>query len=576
MTQQETLNILKTGANVFLTGQPGSGKTYVVKEYIGYLRSRGIEPAITASTGIAATHLGGLTIHSWSGLGIKENLSRRDLDELASKPYLKKRIRNTNILIIDEISMLPPFVLSLVDSICRKIKENNLPFGGLQVVLVGDFFQLPPVSRPQFGALKESNDSQFFSYSADIWREAQFVTCYLSEQYRQDDQTFLSLLKAIRRNQFNREDLAILLSRHTANNAEPDNIVKLFSHNFDVDNVNEAKLKTLKGVEKNYLMTGSGSKKMIEALKRGCLSPELLKLKLGAEVMFTKNNPGEGFYNGTLGRVVGFASSGRPLIKLRNNRQIEVSPMEWMIEEGGEIKAMIRQLPLRLAWAITVHKSQGLSLDEAVIDLSRVFEFGQGYVALSRLRRLAGLYLLGYNEMAFFVHPEVLRQDGLFVDESLKWQKKYAEIALADWRLLWDRFVIESGGCVEDLAVEKNNLTNNGQFATIKKNKKIKNKKGTHQETAELWLRGWSLDKIAKKRELTRGTILSHLEKAKIEGLFENKEIINLLDDSLKGSLNEIKGVFQRLKTDKLTPVFEELGGEYSYDELRIARLLLD
>ncbi|MDO8518162.1 MAG: AAA family ATPase, partial [bacterium] len=151
MTQSEALTILKTGANVFLTGEPGAGKSHTVNEFTRGLRERGIEPAITASTGIAATHIGGMTIHSWSGIGIKRFLSQYDLDRIASTEHVVKRIRRTKILIIDEVSMLSPDTLGMVDAVCREVLQSSNAFGGLQVVLVGDFFQLPPIPTRESG-----------------------------------------------------------------------------------------------------------------------------------------------------------------------------------------------------------------------------------------------------------------------------------------------------------------------------------------------------------------------------------------------------------------------------------------
>lgn len=158
MTQQEALTILKTGANVFLTGEPGAGKSHTINAYVRYLRNRGIEPAITASTGIAATHVGGMTIHSWSGIGIKDHLSAYDLDKIATSEYVVKRVHKTRVLIIDEISMLLPDMLDMVDSVCCAIKQSNEPFGGLQVVFVGDFFQLPPIEKECHNGINQKNN----------------------------------------------------------------------------------------------------------------------------------------------------------------------------------------------------------------------------------------------------------------------------------------------------------------------------------------------------------------------------------------------------------------------------------
>ena len=186
MTQGDALTILKTGANVFLTGEPGSGKTHTVNDYIAWLRSLGIQPAVTAATGIAATHVGGMTLHSWSGIGISERLSRADIDRIASKEHVARRINKAKILIIEEVSMLSAATLEAVDAVCKEVRRRDEPFGGLQVVLVGDFFQLPPVAK--------GGREVAFAYESPVWRALNPIVCYLQEQYRQDDADFLAIL----------------------------------------------------------------------------------------------------------------------------------------------------------------------------------------------------------------------------------------------------------------------------------------------------------------------------------------------------------------------------------------------
>src|SRR3990170_3141692 len=435
MTQEQALLILKTGANVFLTGEPGSGKTHTINQYVAYLRERDIEPAITASTGIAATHIGGMTIHSWSGMGIKTKLDKYDLDKIASTEYIAKRVLRAKVLIIDEVSMLLSETLSMIDAVCREIKRSPDPFGGLQIILVGDFFQLPPIVKNE---IKENNAQSMlleesltrFAYDSPAWNRANPIVCYLTEQYRQDDDKFLSILSAIRTDTFGEDQLCHIETRKIKHSAAPESAPKLFSHNADVDRVNEEILAKLSGKPQAFPMSSRGSDSLVAALKKGCLSPETLYLKVGAAVMFTKNNPKEGFVNGTLGAVEEFDKhSGYPIVKTRSGRRIKVEPMDWAVEENGKIRAQITQLPLRLAWAITVHKSQGMSLDEAVMDLSNVFEFGQGYVALSRVRRLSGLYLLGWNGRAFQVHPEVSEKDAKFRAQSEQTAHTFSKVA---------------------------------------------------------------------------------------------------------------------------------------------------
>lgn len=451
MTQAQALSILKTGANVFLTGEPGSGKTYTINEYEAYLRARGIEPAITASTGIAATHISGMTIHSWSGVGIKTKLDKYDLNKIASSRHIAKRVRRAKVLIIDEVSMLPPETLSMIDAICREIKQSSEPFGGIQIVWVGDFFQLPPIVKTEvendWQIMFIEEPSARFAYDSPAWGRSNPVVCYLTEQHRQDDGEFLTLLSAIRHNAFGNDHLCRIETRKIEHHAAPNGVPKLYSHNADVDRVNDKILAQLSGQPQVFAMSSQGPDALASALKKGCLSPETLCLKVGAAVMFTKNNPKEGFVNGTLGTVEGFDKhNGYPVIKTRSGRRIEVEPMDWAMEENGAIRARITQLPLRLAWAITVHKSQGMSLDEAVVDLSDVFEFGQGYVALSRVRRLSGLHLLGWNKRAFQVHPEVAAKDAKFRVESEQAAHTFGMMAGDETTAMQERFVRACGG----------------------------------------------------------------------------------------------------------------------------------
>ena len=456
MTQDQALNILKTGANVFLTGEPGAGKTHTINNYVNYLRDREVDMAITASTGIAATHIGGLTIHSWSGIGIKTHLDKYELDKIATSEYITKRVLRTKVLIIDEISMLSTNTLDMVDMVCREIRQNDEAFGGIQIVLVGDFFQLPPIVKKDFGQVKQKsliarNESGgTFAYESGAWERARLITCYLSEQHRQDDSEFLSVLSAIRANKVSKKHLEHITARKIDYDDMTEEIMsatKLFSHNFDVDRVNIVELSKLEEESKVFRMTGDGNEKMVETLKKGCLSPENLELKIGAVVMCTKNNSKEKFANGTLGVVTAFEEfSGNPIIKTRSGRNIVIEPMDWSVEENGKIRAQITQVPLRLAWAMTVHKSQGMSMDAALIDLSQVFEFGQGYVALSRVRRLSGLYLLGINDHALKVHPEVLAEDLKFKNKSSEAEKVFGKLSAKELQKMHNNFVTASGG----------------------------------------------------------------------------------------------------------------------------------
>lgn len=458
MTQDEALAILKTGANCFLTGEPGSGKTHTVNRYVAWLRKVGVEPAITASTGIAATHIGGHTVHSWSGIGVKRELSDYELDRIAQTERVVRRVRNASIVIIDEVSMLSADTLTMVEAVCREIRGTTRPFGGLQVLLVGDFFQLPPVvSRGQPGTGKILDEPQSerapFAFFSPAWRSLNPLTCYLSEQHRQEDKMFLEILSAIRRGEVTGKHRELLLSRQSVGQGAQ--AAQLFSHNADVDHINNSELAKLDASARTFTMAGRGSAGMLAALKRGCLSPETLVLKAGARVMFTKNDiSGRSYVNGTLGVVTSFANgnSGYPVVKTHSGRTLLVEPADWRIDEQGRTLARISQLPLRLAWAMTVHKSQGMSLDAAHMDLSRAFEYGQGYVALSRVRTLKGLSLAGLNERALEVHPEIQKKDVELRAASDVARSSFAALPATELEQMQNNFIKACGGSLEPVA----------------------------------------------------------------------------------------------------------------------------
>jgi len=411
MTHNQALKILKLGHNVLLTGPAGSGKTFLLNQFIHHLKRSDASVGITASTGIAATHLGGTTIHSWAGFGIKDRASEMELRELLRRPPLRRRLRSADVLIIDEISMLHAGQLDMADRILRLAREANLPFGGIQVVLCGDFFQLPPVSG---GGASEATGA----YGSKVWPELNLQVCYLEEQHRQDDPELLKILEGIRCNCVSDRSLEILKKRMEAELNAGFEPVKLYTHNFAVDDYNQKRLDEIDKKSHFYEMKAHGKKNLSDALKRGCLAPELLELKKGASVMFVKNNFEAGYVNGTVGEVIDFDEENFPIVETTAGDHLVVTPVTWVIEDQNVIQAQISQLPLRLAWAVTVHKSQGMSLDAAEIDLSRSFVPGMGYVALSRVRALSGLKLLGLNAMALQVDPRIVELDRELKDLS--------------------------------------------------------------------------------------------------------------------------------------------------------------
>lgn len=404
MRQRQALGVMLSGASVFLTGPPGAGKTFVLNEFVRRSERVGKHVAVTASTGIAATHIGGSTIHSWSGLGIRDSLTLHDREWLQANDRLRKRYNNTDILVIDEVSMLHGKRLDMVNEVCKLLRGSDDPFGGLQVVLVGDLFQLPPVNR--------EGDFTDFVHTSAAWEELTPKVCYLSEQHRQAGDQLLDVLEAMRRGEVEEWHTEALMERMGKRPRSGAIVTRLYTHNVDVDMINQHHLAELQSESKTFTMKVEGTTAKVEQLVRSVLAPEMLVLKTGAEVMFVANNFSEGYVNGSRGQVIGFNANGLPEVKLMSNGKIvDVEYQSWSLMEDGKKRAEVMQLPLRLAWAITIHKSQGMSLDAAEIDLSKSFTPGMGYVALSRVRNLDGVFLSGMNAMAMRLHPEIFAFD---------------------------------------------------------------------------------------------------------------------------------------------------------------------
>jgi ATP-dependent DNA helicase PIF1 len=399
MTQNEALAILESGQSVLLTGAAGTGKTYLLNKFIRRARSSGKNVAVTATTGLAATHLNGATIHAWSGIGVRDGLDGMFFNKLSKQR--SDLISKADVLIIDEISMLHDYRLDMIEEVTRTVRGGDTLFGGLQVVLCGDFFQLPPVNR------SDSRQGGFVT-SSNVWGSQFFGVLYLQEQHRQkDDDLYSVILNGIRAGQLTRSQLDALQARSEVEIDPFISQTRLLTTNMDVDTINHKHLDEIEDEEYEFEMTTTGSKTYVEQLKKSCLASETLRLKRGASVMCIRNSQDKKYHNGSLGVVVDFEpSSDYPIIKLNNGREIIIKPETWELMDGDKKRASLTQLPLRLAWAITVHKSQGMTLDTARIDLSKAFVEGMGYVALSRVRSLKDLALDGMNGMALRTSPE--------------------------------------------------------------------------------------------------------------------------------------------------------------------------
>jgi len=572
MKQNTALNILKSGKNVFITGSAGTGKTYLLDLYTQYLKERRVYPTIVAPTGIAASHLGGQTIHSYFALGIRESIDEGYVKFLLDKKYLKTRFSKLKILIIDEVSMVSPELFSSMDLILRGFKGTDAPFGGVQVVISGDFFQLPPVS-------KEPREKRF-AWQSPAWRALDLQTCYLEEKFRQDDGRLIQILDDIRSGEISASSEALLGERHEKELLSHFKPTRLYTHNVDVDRINLGELEKLEGEPKLYVYESKGSQKNIEKIFKSSLVLEELALKKGAVVIFIKNNLEAGYLNGTTGTIESFSPiDNMPIVRTTDGTKIKLEPEEWSLEnDSGKVLATVSQVSLRLAWAITVHKSQGMTLDAAEIDLSKTFETGQGYVALSRIKNIEGLRLVGLNSMALRVDPLILH-----IDERIKMASRKSSDtleALSKERLesMFENHILSLGGIVskEKIKEERENIKagkpSHSAYVTP-----------THMKTKYLIIKSGTLVQLAQNRGLSKGTIVNHLALIKEENpdidldKYKPKdEVFKRVEDAvLKLNAKKSKEDFTEDGTLRLKPIFEALGGEVSYDDIRVCMLFV-
>ncbi len=570
--QNRALNILKTGNNVFITGSAGTGKTYLLNQFIIYLKSRKIIPTIVAPTGIAASHLQGQTIHSFFSLGIRDSIDNYFLESLLEKKYLQTRFSKLKILIIDEISMVSPEIFSSIDTILRAFKENDQPFGGVQVVLSGDFFQLPPISK----VYKEKR----FAWQSPSWKDLAFKTCYLEEKFRQDDNKLITILDEIRAGDVSQNSYDVLNSRYEKNLDIDFRPTKLYTHNVDVDRINNEELAKIDSKPYLFSYKSEGTKTNIEKIFKSALVTEELTLKKDAVVMFIKNNHEKGYINGTTGVVVEFDSDDNfPIIKTSYGRKIKLELEDWSFEnEGGNIVAKVSQIPLKLAWAITIHKSQGMTLDSAEIDLSKTFEVGQGYVALSRIKNIEGLRLMGLNDIALMVDPLILHIDNKIKQASNKAADEISKISNENLETLFSSYVQSLGGITDksEIEEEEKNLKSEKLFVS-------KDTTPTYIKTKNLIELSATILELAENRGMSKGTIMGHLSVLKeqdpdlnLDKYKPDEETIALIQTAAeKVKENNNKDDFSDNGQMRLKPIFEALDAKIEYDEIRIALLYM-
>lgn len=417
--QTAVLNAVLSGKNVFFTGSAGTGKSFLLKRIVGSLPPK--STYATASTGVAACHIGGTTLHSFAGIG-SGSAPLEQCIELAQRPGVLRHWTSCKHLIIDEISMVEAEFFDKLEAIARSIRRSTEPFGGIQLIVCGDFLQLPPVTK--------GKEKANFCFQSRSWRKCIHMNLELMEVRRQTDKTFISLLQAVRVGRVTEEVTAQLLK--SANYCiERDGILatRLCTHKDDVELTNENKLKQLPGAVRMYEAVDSDPM-LVQTIDAQSPVSRLLQLKVGAQVMLTKNlDVQRGLVNGARGVVVDFQPGNQGLPRVRFLcGAVEVMKRErWMFKAPGGLYLSRQQLPLKLAWAISIHKSQGMTLDCVEISLARVFESGQAYVALSRARSLEGLRVMDFDPRVVQANQDVLifykrlRKERLLMQSSMNY-----------------------------------------------------------------------------------------------------------------------------------------------------------
>ncbi|NQX83198.1 MAG: AAA family ATPase [Mycoplasmataceae bacterium] len=380
---------MKSNNNIFLTGQAGTGKSTTIKNYLKWAEENNLLVVLTASTGVAALNIGGVTIHSFLGSKLSNTIDEYKKIKISPshKKKLKDIINEMKVLVIDEISMLPSSYIDMIDYILKKYtNEPDLPFGGKKVILTGDFLQLPPIGRT----------TRKFAFESKAWKEAEIIAYNLTKIHRQKDETFTYHLSKIRMGE-NEWETIKYFDNINYDIIENDNSVKLFSRNINVDDYNTNKLELIDGESFFYeaILTGSSSEK--SNITKRVLANETLELKVGAKVMALKNDLDLSYVNGSTGMVVELTNKSVK-VKFDNGYIATLTKDKWeSLDVNGNILAIFEQIPLKLAYAITIHKSQGMTIDNLTIDCEGIFEEGQFYVAISRAKTKEGLKLIGFE-----------------------------------------------------------------------------------------------------------------------------------------------------------------------------------
>ncbi len=408
---RKVINFLRNGDNVFITGHAGTGKSYI----LGKLKEKYKKKlTITSTTGIAAVNVKGQTLHSWSGVGLCRNTIAAVVDKIKTRPAQLRQIKRCKMLAIDEISMLNIETFEYVNEVLKQIRETDEPFGGIQVIFIGDFFQLPPVE-------KDNPEEKHYCFESLLWQDLNLKNVILTKNYRQSEEGFIKALSNMRINNLTEDDIDLLSSREVDIDSAEANMLHIFSTNEEANAYNMLKFNALdnpvsifrskdgvfRGKNLVYDDLTERENAILNIFNKNCRAENEIILKKGCRVMLLVNMDFEkGLINGACGTVEEFGDTTINItFDSGVNSNIPLHEFEYYYND--EVIATRLQFPLKLAYGITIHKSQGMTLDKLVVDCKRIFERGQIYVAMSRVKTLDGLYLKHFDADKVLVDSKV-------------------------------------------------------------------------------------------------------------------------------------------------------------------------
>ena len=556
----------KTDMSLFLTGKAGTGKTTFLREVVHYTKKKCI---VLAPTGIAAVNAGAMTIHSFFQFGLGpfvQGVIEPKSDFRINKSKLEL-IRHLQLLIIDEVSMVRADLMDHIDVELRRIRRNSKPFGGVQLLMIGDLQQLPPIAHGGEDELLRQYYKTLYFFSSAALKSMKYSCIELKNVYRQTDRHFIDILNHARDCTLTSQDISDLNARYIPGfSPKPeDGYIRLMTHNRQVDYVNETELEKLDSKPYTFVAAVTGT-----FPEESYPTADSLTLKKGAQVMFIKNDPERRFINGTLGEVKSIDKNSIAVRLAESGMVIDVEPMEWQNiryqfdEESKEISSKqigrFKQYPLKAAWAITVHKSQGLTFDKAIIDVHAAFSPGQAYVALSRCRTLDGLVLSSPVSASVFMRDNAVDAYMNYISRPVE------ELAFSS---CYEYFEYEKKPEPEEVAPVEKVKVNKEKPKKVKK-EELRDDTGKKLNTFEYsyWLynQGDTVEQIAEKRKLNPVTIEGHLARYVASGDIAVHEFVD------GDTLRKVEAYCVEHPEEKaLKPIFEYFDAKIPYGVLRMA-----